>query len=137
MVAPAWDASGRAGRSFSNQATDVGAGGGDQPPATGVGQCEAKPLSPSLLERRFDGWSVNQAWVADITYVATDQGWLYLAAVMDLASGRIVGWSMSERIQAELACEALNSAYWRRKPGPGLIMHTDRGSQLALPRPGA
>ena len=93
-----------------------------------------KPLSPNLLERRYDGWSVNQAWVADITYVATDEGWLYLAAVMDLASRRIVGWSMSERIQAELVCEALKSAYWRRKPGPGLIMHTDRGSQYASTR---
>jgi transposase InsO family protein len=92
------------------------------------------PLSPNLLERRFDGWSVNQAWVADITCVATDEGWLYLAAVMDLASRRIVGWSMSERIQAELVCEALKSAYWRRKPGPGLIMHTDRGGQYASTR---
>ncbi len=90
-----------------------------------------KPVAPNLLERRFDGWTVNQAWTADITYVATGEGWLYLAVVMDLGSRRIVGWSMSERIKADLVCEALKSAYWRRKPGPGLIMHTDRGSQYA------
>lgn len=90
-----------------------------------------KPVAPNLLSRRFDDWKVNQAWVGDITYVATDEGWLYLAVVMDLASRRIVGWSMSERIKAGLVCEALTSAYWQRKPGPGLIMHTDRGSQYA------
>ena len=90
-----------------------------------------KPLAVNLLERRFDAWAINQAWVADITYVATDEGWLYLAVVMDLASRRIVGWSMSERIKADLVCEALKSAYWQRKPDPGLIMHTDRGSQYA------
>lgn len=90
-----------------------------------------KPVAPNVLDRRFGGWPINQAWVGDITYIATDEGWLYLACVMDLASRRIVGWSMSERIKAELVCEALKSAYWRRKPKPGLIMHTDRGSQYA------
>jgi len=90
-----------------------------------------KPIAPNVLDRRFDGWRVNQAWVADITYVATGEGWLYLACVMDLASRRIVGWSMSDRITAELVCQALKSAYWRRKPTAGLIMHSDRGSQYA------
>ena len=90
-----------------------------------------KPIAPNILERRFDGWRVNQAWVADITYVATGEGWLYLACVMDLASRRIVGWSMSERISADLVCQALKSAYWQRKPAAGLIMHSDRGSQYA------
>ena len=90
-----------------------------------------KPIAPNVLDRRFDGWRVDQAWVADITYVATGEGWLYLAAIMDLASRRIVGWSMSERIKADLVCQALKSAYWRRKPPAGLIMHTDRGSQYA------
>jgi transposase InsO family protein len=90
-----------------------------------------KPIAPNVLERRFDGWRVNQAWVADITYIATGEGWLYLACVMDLASRRIVGWSMSERIKADLVCQALKSAYWRRKPTAGLIMHSDRGSQYA------
>jgi putative transposase len=90
-----------------------------------------KLVAHNVLDRRFDGWQINQAWVADITYLATAEGWLYLACVMDLASRRIVGWSMSDRIRAELVCEALTSAYWRRKPGPGLIMHSDRGSQYA------
>jgi len=93
-----------------------------------------KPLAPNVLDRRFDGWRVNQAWVADITTIATGEGWLYLACVMDLASRRIVGWSMSDRITAELVCQALRSAYWRRKPSAGLIMHSDRGSQYASDR---
>lgn len=90
-----------------------------------------KPIAPNVLDRRVDGWQVNQAWVGDITYIATGEGWLYLACVMDLASRRIVGWSMSHRIKADLVCQALKSAYWRRKPSEGLIMHSDRGSQYA------
>lgn len=90
-----------------------------------------KPIAPNVLDRRFDGWKINQAWGADITYIATGEGWLYLACVMDLASRRIVGWSMSERMKADLVCQALRSAYWRRNPPAGLIMHSDRGSQYA------
>ena len=90
-----------------------------------------KPIAPNVLDRRIDGWKINQAWVADITYIATREGWLYLACVMDLGSRKIVGWSMGERITADLVCQALTSAYWRRKPAAGLIMHTDRGSQYA------
>ena len=90
-----------------------------------------KPIAANVLDRRFDGWQVNQAWVADITYISTGEGWLYLACVMDLGSRRIVGWSMSDRMKAELVCRALKSAYWRRKPAAGLIMHSDRGSQYA------
>ena len=90
-----------------------------------------KSIAPNVLNRRFDGWQINRAWVGDITYLATHEGWLYLAVIMDLASRRIVGWSLSARIQADLVCQALKSAYWRRKPAPGLIMHTDRGSQYA------
>ena len=90
-----------------------------------------KPIAPNILDRRFDGWQVNRAWVGDITYVATGEGWLYLACVMDLASRRVVGWSMSGRIKADLVCQALKSAYWQRKPPEGLIMHSDRGSQYA------
>ena len=93
-----------------------------------------KPVAPNLLDRRFDGWNLNRAWVADITYLHTVEGWLYLAVVMDLASRRIVGWSMSDRLHAELVCQALQMAYWRRKPAPGLIMHSDRGSQYASDR---
>lgn len=94
----------------------------------------AKPIAANVLDRRFDGWTVNRAWVADITYVATAEGWLYLAVVMDLASRKIVGWSISDRIKADLVCAALRAAYWRRKPAAGLIMHTDRGSQYASDR---
>ena len=82
------------------------------------------PVAPNLLNRRFDGWQPNRAWVGDITYVATGEGWLYLAVVMDLASRRIVRWSMSETIDAKLVCAALRSAYWQRKPGAGLLVHT-------------
>ncbi len=90
-----------------------------------------KPIASNILDRRFDGWQVNQAWLGDITYIATGEGWLYLACVMDLASRRIVGWSMSDRIKADLVCQALKLAYWRRKPAVGLIMHSDRGTQYA------
>jgi putative transposase len=91
----------------------------------------AKPIAPNILDRRFAGWQPNRAWVADITYIATDEGWLYLACVMDLASRMIVGWSMGERMKAGLVCDALSMAYWHRKPASGLIVHTDRGSQYA------
>jgi len=89
------------------------------------------PVAPNILDRRFDGWPMNQAWVGDITYVETAEGWLYLACVMDLCSRRIVGWSMSERMKTDLVSQALKSAYGLRKPEAGLIMHTDRGSQYA------
>jgi transposase InsO family protein len=89
------------------------------------------PVAPNVLDRRFEGWRMNRAWVGDITYVETAEGWLYLACVMDLASRRIVGWSMSDRIKTDLVNQALKAAYWLRKPAAGLIMHTDRGSQYA------
>jgi putative transposase len=89
------------------------------------------PVATNVLDRRFDGWGINQAWVGDITYVETKEGWLYLACVMDLASRRIVGWSMSDRMKTELVTQALKSAYGLRRPGAGIIMHTDRGSQYA------
>jgi len=89
------------------------------------------PVAPNLLGRRFEGWQPNQAWVTDITFVATGEGWLFLAAILDLGSRRIVGWSMSERMQADLVCQALRSAYWQRKPPPGLLLHSDRGAQYA------
>ena len=94
----------------------------------------SKPIADNVLNRRFDGWQPNQAWVADITYIATGEGWLYLACVLDLASRRIVGWSMSERMKADLVCTALTAAFWQRKPSAGLVMHTDRGSQYASNR---
>jgi putative transposase len=90
-----------------------------------------EPVAANILNRRFEGWGINRAWVGDITFIATAEGWLYLAVIMDLASRRVVGWAMSERIKADLVCQALRMAYWRRKPVAGLIMHTDRGSQYA------
>jgi putative transposase len=93
-----------------------------------------KPIAPNILDRRFEGWQPNQAWVGDITYIATAEGWLYLAVVLDLASRRIVGWSMNDRMPARLVCDALSMAFWHRKPEAGLIMHTDRGSQYASDR---
>jgi len=90
-----------------------------------------QPVASNVLARQFDGWAINRAWVCDITYLHTGEGWLYLAVVMDLGSRRIVGWSMSPRLHADLVCQALKTAYVRRKPPPGVILHSDRGSQYA------
>jgi putative transposase len=84
-----------------------------------------RPIASNELNRRFDGWALNQAWVGDITYIQTDEGWLHLATVLDLASRKVVGWSMSDRMKTELVLQALTSAYGARKPAQGLIMHTD------------
>ena len=91
----------------------------------------ARPVAANLLDRRFNGWAMNRAWTCDITYLATDEGWLYLAAILDLGTRRLVGWSLSERINTTLVCDALRMAYWRRKPGAGLMLHSDRGVQYA------
>jgi putative transposase len=91
----------------------------------------AKPVAPNVLDRCFQQSTADQAWVSDITYVRTGEGWLYLAAVLDLGSRRIVGWSLSQRMGAKLACDALAMAYFRRKPAQGLIAHSDRGVQYA------
>jgi putative transposase len=90
-----------------------------------------KPVAQNLLDRRFDGWAPNRAWTTNITYVLTDEGWLYLAAIVDLGTRRIVGWAMRERMSAKLVCDALQMAFWRRRLAPGLLMHSDRGSQYA------
>ena len=79
----------------------------------------------------FGAAQPHHAWMADLTYIATAQGWLYLAVIMDLASRRIVGWSMSERMKAGLVCQALRSAYGQCRPLAGLILHSDQGSQYA------
>jgi transposase InsO family protein len=91
------------------------------------------PIAPNLLDRQFDvnGVALNQVWVSDITYVPTQEGWLYLAAVLDLASRRCVGWAMRDTLDAQLAISALEMAITRRRPAPGLIHHSDRGSQYA------
>lgn len=88
-------------------------------------------ISPNLLERKFDVAQKNRYWVGDITYIPTQEGWFYLAVVMDLYSRQIVGWSMDKRMKAELVNAALLMAIWQRKPSKGLIWHTDQGSQYA------
>lgn len=93
----------------------------------------ALPVAPNVIARQFDGWAPDQAWVGDVTYVATQEGWLYLAAMLDLGSRRIVGWSMNDRMTSGLVCDALKAAYWQRKPAPGLIMHTDRLNPPNMP----
>ena len=89
------------------------------------------PVAENIVDRRFDPPAPNQTWTADITYIPTRQGWLYLAAVEDLHSRRIVGWSMGERIDSRLVVDALAMAVARRLPGEGLVSHSDRGSQYA------
>jgi len=91
----------------------------------------ALPIAPNLLARHFRVAAPNTVWSGDMTYIPTGEGWLYLAVVLDLFSRRIVGWSMGETITAELACRALDMAWYRRLPAPGLIFHSDRGSQYA------
>ncbi len=88
-----------------------------------------RPVAENLLDRDFTASAPNEKWTADITYVRTDEGWLYLAVVMDLYSRRIVGWSMSETIDAALVCAALEMAVLHRAPDPGLMHHSDRGVQ--------
>lgn len=90
-----------------------------------------KIVSPNLLERKFNVAKPNRYWVGDITYIPTQEGWLYLAVVIDLYSRQVVGWSMSDRMKAGLVNDALLMAIWKRKPAKGLIWHTDRGSQYA------
>lgn len=87
------------------------------------------PVAPNLLEQDFTATAPNQKWVSDITYVATDEGWLYVAVVLELYSRLVVGWAMSERMTAKLVCDALQMALWRRKQPSGVIIHSDRGSQ--------
>jgi putative transposase len=89
-------------------------------------------LADDLVERRFRPDAPDVLWVADITYLCTWEGWVYLAAVQDAYSRRIVGWSMAEHMRAELVVDALQMALHRRRPGPGLIHHSDQGSQLGL-----
>ena len=89
------------------------------------------PVAPNLLDRQFDVEAPNTVWGVDITYLWTDEGWLYLAVVIDLSSRRVVGWSLSSRMKVDLVRDALLMAIWRRKPGQGLIHHSDRGSQYA------
>lgn len=90
-----------------------------------------QPIAPNLLDRQFQTSTPNRKWAGDITYIPTDEGWLYLAGVIDLCSRRIVGWSMADHMQTELVSDALSMAIARRQPGPGLLHHSDRGVQYA------
>jgi transposase InsO family protein len=91
----------------------------------------ALPVAPNLLGRQFAVTRPNTVWLADITYLPTGEGWLYLAAVLDMATRKVIGWSMREHMRAELACAALTMAIQRQRPPPGLLQHSDRGSQYA------
>ena len=89
------------------------------------------PVSPDLLQRKFDVEAPNRFWSGDITYVWTGEGWMYLAVVIDLYSRQVVGFSMKERMTRQLVIDALRMAWFRRRPAAGLIFHSDRGSQYA------
>ena len=90
-----------------------------------------RPVAENLLARQFEPAAPDRTWAADITFIPTGEGWLYLAAVEDLYSRRIVGWSMGSRIDSRLVVDALEMAVSRRLPGEGLVAHSDRGSQYA------
>ncbi len=89
------------------------------------------PVAGNVLDRRFNPARPNEAWVSDMTYIRTRSGWLYLAVVLDLFSRKIVGWAMAPNMPSDLVCAALNLAIISRKPTPGLVVHSDRGSQYA------
>jgi putative transposase len=89
------------------------------------------PISPNLLQQKFTASVPNRVWLADMTYIPTGEGWLYLAAVLDLATRKVVGWAMRDHMRTELTLGALIMAAQRQRPGPGLIHHSDRGSQYA------
>ena len=89
------------------------------------------PVAPNVLQRDFQASAPNQKWLADLTYVPTDEGWLYLALVLDLFARKIVGWAMSETMPQELTLQALQVALGWRDPKDGLVHHSDRGSQYA------
>lgn len=87
------------------------------------------PIAPNLLNRDFTAQAPNQVWTSDITYIETGEGWLYLTVVIDLFSRQVVGWSMQDHMRTSLVADALRMAWFRRRPEPGLIFHSDRGSQ--------
>jgi transposase InsO family protein len=89
------------------------------------------PIAPNLIERNFAAAAPNRIWLADITYIETDQGWLYLATIMDLYCRKIVGWAMEEHLRTDLPLVALRMAISVQRPRAGLIHHSDRGVQYA------
>ena len=92
----------------------------------------AFPIAPNLLERNFTAEAPDRVWLADLTYIWTAQGWLYLAAVLDLYTRRVVGWAMADHLRHELTLAALDMAIVRQRPAPGLVHHADRGVQLGF-----
>jgi transposase InsO family protein len=90
-----------------------------------------KPVFENVLNRQFQVTEPDRAYVSDITYIWTHEGWLYLTVMIDLFSRKVVGWDMSSRMKADVVCNALTMATWRRRPKAGLIVHSDRGSQYA------
>lgn len=90
-----------------------------------------QPVAPHHLDRQFAAEKPNQVYAGDITYIPTQEGWLYLAVVIDLYSRQVVGWSMAEHMRTQLVNDALLMAVWKRNPEKGLLWHTDRGSQYA------
>ena len=97
------------------------------------GRYSTKPsvVSPNRLEQQFDVAEPNKAWVTDITYIRTHEGWLYLAVVLDLFSRQVIGWSMKSRMTEDLVLDALLAAVWRRKPSSSVVVHSDQGSQYS------
>jgi transposase InsO family protein len=93
-----------------------------------------QPVFPNRIERQFEVAVPDRVYASDVTYIWTQEGWLYLAVVIDLFSRKVVGWSMSSRMKAQLVCDALTMAIWQRRPDAGLIHHSDRGSQYASKR---
>jgi putative transposase len=89
------------------------------------------PVAENLLDRKFTPEAPNQVWTSDITYLWTDEGWLYLAIVLDLFNREVVGWSLKPRMTSDIVTDALTMAWFRRRPEPGLLHHSDRGSQYA------
>ncbi len=92
------------------------------------------PVAPNIVDREFTAEAADRLWVSDITYIGTREGWLYLAVILDVFSRHVVGWAMSERLYDDLTVDALRQALSRRRPIPGLIFHSDRGSQYASGR---
>jgi putative transposase len=89
------------------------------------------PVASNILERNFSPEAPNRVWSADLTYIWTDEGWLYLAVVLDLFNREVVGWAIKERMSTDIVIDALTMGWFRRHPQPGLIHHSDRGSQYA------
>ena len=118
----------RVGRLMQNAGLRAQVGYGRKPGPKG-----GKPsvVAPNHLQRQFDQQQPNQAWVTDITYIRTHEGWLFLAVVIDLFSRQVIGWSMQSRMETDLVLKALLAAVWRRKPTGKVIVHSDQGSQYS------